>query len=123
MTAAGLTETLLNLERMLATRSTAAAGTSLGDLLADDFREFGRSGKVWTKATILPELAGDSIADAFHISDFKVQRLSDSIALVTYLAHRTFENEPDMLTNRSSIWRRDMDNDWRMVFHQGTPTE
>lgn len=120
MTDTDLTETLMHLELLLASRGGALRSTMLSDLLTDDFREFGRSGAVWTKQTILPELAKEDTELTLTFRDFSVQLLSENIALVTYLARRTIEGQADMVTNRSSIWRQDGDKEWRMVFHQGT---
>ncbi len=81
-------------------------------LIADDFVEFGRSGRVWTRETIRQLLEGPP-GDAVLIEAFEVALLADDVALVTYRAAGA---------NRSSIWVRH-DGRWKLRFHQGTPID
>lgn len=95
----------------------------LTQLLAPDFREFGRSGASYTRDDTLMLLPTDPEPPQIHAQDFAVNKLSDSIALLTYRsAHVNTAGELFRHTNRSSIWRLDSSG-WRMVFHQGTPTD
>ncbi|WP_017299147.1 DUF4440 domain-containing protein [Nodosilinea nodulosa] len=95
----------------------------LGQLLAADFREFGRSGASYTRDDMLASLPLETAAPQIHAQDFAVQELADSVVLLTYRsAHRSPSGELYRHTNRSSIWRLDSTG-WRMVFHQGTPTD
>lgn len=94
----------------------------LAQLLAPDFKEFGRSGASYTRDHELMSLPSDPEPPQIHAQDFVVKPLSDSIALLTYRS--TYVNSSGELfrhTNRSSIWRLESSG-WRMVFHQGTPT-
>ena len=94
----------------------------LAQLLAPDFREFGRSGATYTRDYELMSLLSDAEPPQIHAQDFAVNQLSDSIALLTYrLAHVNPSGELFRHANRSSIWRLESSG-WRMVFHQGTPT-
>jgi hypothetical protein len=95
----------------------------LAQLLAPDFREFGRSGASYTRDHMLTSLPSDLQTPQIYAQDFAVNLLSDSIALLTYRsAHVNALGELGRHTNRSSIWRLES-SDWQMVFHQGTPTE
>lgn len=95
----------------------------LAQLLDPDFREFGRSGATYTRDDQLMSLPGDPEPPQIHAQDFIVNKLSDSIALLTYRsAHVNLSGELFRHTNRSSIWRLDSSG-WQMVFHQGTPTD
>ncbi|XGW00257.1 MAG: DUF4440 domain-containing protein [Leptolyngbya sp. BL-A-14] len=95
----------------------------LAQLLAPDFREFGRSGASYTRSDTLMLLPTDPAPPQIHAQDFAVNKLSDSIALLTYRdAHVNALGELFRHTNRSSIWRLDSSG-WQMVFHQGTPTD
>lgn len=95
----------------------------LAQLLAPDFREFGRSGATYTRDDTLLLVPTDPEPPKIHAQDFTVNELSDSIALLTYRsAHVSPSGELFRHTNRSSIWRFDASG-WQMVFHQGTPTE
>ncbi|WP_416349251.1 DUF4440 domain-containing protein [Leptolyngbya sp. CCNP1308] len=95
----------------------------LAQLLAPDFREFGRSGASYTRNDMLARLSLETEAPQIHAQDFAVQELADSVVLLTYRsAHRSLSGELHRHTNRSSIWRLNLTG-WQMVFHQGTPTE
>ncbi|PSN11186.1 DUF4440 domain-containing protein [filamentous cyanobacterium CCT1] len=95
----------------------------LAQLLASDFREFGRSGASYTLDDMLTLLPTDPEPPHIHAQDFAVQKLSDAIALLTYRdAHINAAGELFRHTNRSSIWRLGSSG-WQMVFHQGTPTD
>jgi hypothetical protein len=95
----------------------------LAQLLAPDFKEFGRSGASYTRDHTLISLPSDPDPPQIHTQDFVVKPLSDSIALLTYRsAYVNPSGELFRHTNRSSIWRLEL-SDWRMVFHQGTPTD
>lgn len=95
----------------------------LAQLLAPDFREFGRSGASYTRDDMLARLPLETEAPQIHAQDFAMQELADSVVLLTYRsAHRSSSGELFLHTNRSSIWRLDSTG-WQMVFHQGTPTD
>ncbi len=83
--------------------------------LADEFVEFGRSGRRYTRAEIIDVDIGPFEA-TLPLRDLTIRWLGDHHALVTYQSeiggHRA---------NRSSIWRHG-DSGWLMEFHQGTPT-
>ena len=94
----------------------------LAQLLAPDFREFGRSGAAYTREHTLISLPSDPDPPQIHAQDFVVKSLSEAIALLTYRsAYVNSSGELFRHTNRSSIWRLEPSG-WRMVFHQGTPT-
>ncbi|KAM3099092.1 DUF4440 domain-containing protein [Phormidesmis sp. 146-12] len=95
----------------------------LAQLLAPDFREFGRSGASYTRDHMLTSLPSDLRTPQIYAQDFAVNLLSDSIALLTYRsAHLNASGALFRHTNRSSIWRLESSG-WQMVFHQGTPTD
>jgi len=95
----------------------------LEQLLAPDFREFGRSGTSYTRNDTLTLLPADTEVITIHAQDFAVLELSDAIALLTYRsAHIDPSGALFRHTNRSSIWRFNPSG-WQMVFHQGTPTD
>ena len=92
-------------------------------LLADDFVEFGSSGTVYDKASIVEALADESAVEAALVPvvhDFAVQLLGSDAVLVTYRSsrHRS-DGTVERTTLRSSIWTL-IDNRWQMLFHQGT---
>ena len=92
---------------------------TLVDLLADEFIEFGSSGRIYSKADLVSTLQAES-PSAQTTSDFKVSELSPDVALLTYRIH--LHREPPVYTLRSSLWKQSGGR-WRMVFHQATITK
>jgi hypothetical protein len=91
----------------------------LSSLLANEFREFGSSGRIFSKSEVIEALRAEPRMQ-FSISDFRAQILGDGVALVTYRAVRREEANHSGLTSlRSSLWVI-RDGQWRMLFHQGT---
>jgi hypothetical protein len=88
-------------------------------LLAEDFREFGSSGRVWTREQILELLATEDYSPP-AMKDFKCDLIGEGVALVTYRSVRTDgKSVARSAVLRSSIWVREKGT-WRVRFHQGT---
>lgn len=117
----GINQTLFSLEKILSGRIGDTTTRSHADILSDDFREFGRSGKIWNKTEILATMRQEAGRDPADITEFQMQNLTDDVILVTYRSERKDPKGKVQRTNRCSIWRLDPDQQWRMVFHQGTP--
>jgi hypothetical protein len=97
-------------------------GERLRQLLSDDFLEFGSSGRVWTRKSIIDMLAMETNFFPPVIEEFECTFLSEKVALVTYRTARTDAKTGEQLSSlRSSVWTR-QDGEWRMRFHQGTRT-
>ena len=109
---------LFHLEQKLLEPSTRRDPTALTTLLADDFREFGSSGRVYTRQQIIDALATES-RRTITLSDPLCQQLAENVALLTYRSTRTIPLPPTHAL-RSSLWIY-RDNCWQMLFHQGTP--
>jgi hypothetical protein len=84
------------------------------ELLDPAFREFGTSGRVWDRASVIDVMAGDEGPPPVT-DDVVATRLADDVILLTY---RT--REPGRTALRSSVWCRRDGGPWRIVFHQGT---
>jgi hypothetical protein len=107
------------LEERLLQQAVRLDGSLLETLLADDFVEFGASGKVWNKAQVIDDLKTETFVTR-TLSDFDVRLLADNVVLATYLCSSGSSSEgADSISLRSSIWRKHLD-DWHMVFHHGT---
>jgi len=83
-------------------------------LLHEEFREFGSSGREWSREAILDLLEQEANQLPPEVLDFAVRLLSPIAALVTYRAARASST-----SLRSSLWVGD-DSGWRLLFHQGT---
>jgi hypothetical protein len=84
-------------------------------LIADDFREFGSSGRIFSKADILHLMANESAFDV-RLTDFRLTPLAPDAALLNY---RAIDSSNGSATLRSSLWVH-RDGRWQMLFHQGT---
>jgi hypothetical protein len=87
--------------------------------LAEEFREFGSSGRIFTKAEILAELSSES-PRTITLDNFQCEALAPDVALVTYRSTRTIALGIPVHANRSSLWVLRQGR-WQMLFHQGTP--
>lgn len=106
-------EELLRLEGALASRDPAGIEGGLAHLIADDFLEFGASGRVWDARSTRELLEHEPVV-AVSIEAFDVAEIGDGVVLATYVV----PGSPSVV--RSSIWVR-RDGRWVVRFHQGTP--
>jgi hypothetical protein len=105
-----LQDEIFELEEQLIAPAVRASAQALARLIADEFIEFGSSGRVYTKEKVISQMvAAPNIT--VSIADFRVLAVSPDVALATYRTERSL---------RSSVWRRE-GKCWRIVFHQGTP--
>ena len=93
---------------------------------SDDFVEFGRSGRVYTRAEII-RTDSHPIHAKLPLANLHVTALDDNIVLVTYNSEAVYAGVVEH-ARRSSIWSRSPSPNqspkqaaWVMRFHQGTP--
>ena len=84
----------------------------MDEVLAPDFFEFGRSGRIYRREDTL---AIEQQPINARLSDFAVHEVAEDVRLCTYVSDVDGE-----LGNRSSLWVRTA-GAWRLRFHQGTP--
>ena len=87
------------------------------EVLAPDFFEFGRSGRIYSREDTLG-IPRQEIPATLPLVDFKARLLSDNVAQVTYTSIVHYEHGEERAL-RSSIWFR-TDSGWKLRFHQGT---
>ena len=116
---------LRRLEEELLKPEVRHSPRQVGDLLSDDFVEFGSSGGVFNKQQVIAALEQEGLPDPtirLSLVDFIARNLASDVILVTY---RTIqEGGPGNMQEsrlRSSIWKL-IEGRWQMVFHQGTPS-
>jgi hypothetical protein len=120
---ATLTELLLDLEKQLMDSAFRKDREQVSVLLAENFCEFGSSGRVWSREATLDLLANEPPQPAPIVEDFAIRLLSPETALVTYRTLRRAQNIDSLVSLRSSIWVRGTQSsrgDWQVLFHQGT---
>ena len=94
----------------------------LNNLLAADFQEFGGSGLIYDKQSVLERLPSNTNVVEYQVSDFRARIIAEDIVLATFKIERTINATEKATSLRSSLWRRE-ENDWRIFFHQGTLTK
>jgi hypothetical protein len=113
-------DTLQRLEEELWREETRFDIGRMEQLLAPDFVEFGRSGRVYRREDTLAVPRGP-IDAVLPLPGFRVRSLSPEIAQVTYDSAVTYGGVVQH-ARRSSIWSRAAAG--RVLrFHQGTPTD
>lgn len=113
---ASLEELLLTLEQRLMDPVFREDRAQVSALLAEGFREFGSSGRIWSRDEILNP--SEKMQPAPLVEDFTIHTIVPELVQVTYRTLPTMPGgKPSAL--RSSLWVRRGDR-WQMLFHQGT---
>src|SRR5215469_14798487 len=105
------------LETALHKREVRSSPKAVSELLADEFVEFGSSGRVYDKPAIIEALKNETGDPQIAVEEFSVRDLAPDVVLVTYKSKPAGSQAATAL--RSSIWKR-IGGRWQMVFHQGT---
>lgn len=113
-----LMDHLRGLEERLLDSSVRKDAAEMVALLAEDFREFGSSGRIFSRAEVVGELASED-RSVWSLADFEVKVISARLALVTYRAVRESAEGVAAQSLRSSLWELRSEG-WQMIFHQGT---
>lgn len=109
---------LERLEEELWREETRFDNRRMSEVIASDFLEFGRSGRVYKREDSLAVPRGP-IDAVFPLPDFRARLLHQDVAQVTYNSAGTYDGVVQH-ARRSSIWSR-TPNGWVLRFHQGTP--
>jgi hypothetical protein len=111
-------ETLQQLEEELWREETRFDMQRMQELIADDFLEFGRSGRVYRRQDTL-KIESQPIDAVLPLLEFHARLLDENTAQVTYNSAVTDDGAIEY-ARRSSIWSRTRSG-WVLRFHQGTP--
>ena len=112
---------LCELEERLLHPGVREPAADVHALLAEDFVEFGSSGRVIDRRQTIENLRTESPVRR-SLTDFKAMQLAPGVFLTTYLAIRHgMPGEQPTYSLRSSIWML-VHGRWQMQFHQGTPS-
>jgi len=118
-TAKTTADQLFELETALHKKEVRTSPEAAAALLAEEFKEFGSSGRIFDKTAVLEELKNETVDWQVVVEDFQARDLAPGVVLVTYIASKANWQGPPIRTLRSSIWQL-IGNRWQMVFHQGT---
>lgn len=111
---------LQHLEESLWIEGTRFDRCYMDRVVAADFTEVGRSGRIHTREAVLDCPRGP-IDAAIPLPNFQARLLTPDVALVTYDSAVTYDGVVER-GRRSSMWSRQGDG-WVLRFHQGTPYE
>ncbi|MDR7856751.1 DUF4440 domain-containing protein [Tissierella sp.] len=92
---------------------------NLNDRIHDEFIEFGKSGQVFDKNSIIEYLNNLDNDKNVEILAFKIDEIKEDLIIAHYLA---YEIDLEIKTLRTSIWKKEF-SDWKLYFHQGTVTK
>jgi hypothetical protein len=106
------------LEEELWTEETRFDRQRMEEVIAEDFFEFGRSGRFYRREDTLA-VAREPIHCVLPLPNFQVRLLAPNVAQVTYNSAVTYDGVV-YHGRRSSIWTRRGES-WVLRFHQGTP--
>ncbi len=109
-----LAHILLALEERLLDPDVSKQPKAVAAMLAEDFREFGKSGRLYDRESILALLAAE-VPQPIAVEEFRAQLLGSEAALATYVSRAADGKQ----ARRSSVWVY-REGRWQMLFHQGT---
>ena len=105
---------LQRLEEELWREETRFDLSRMEEVIAEDFFEFGRSGRIYQRADTL-SVPSTPIEAVIPLPDFDARLLAEGVAQVTYNSVVTYgENIEE--ARRSSIWTRSSGG-WKLRFH------
>ena len=113
---------IYDLETSLLRPEVRSSFEQLSILLADDFKEFGSSGMVYTKSNVLERLPSNTDKVVYVIDNFEIKILSEDVVIANFKTNRVINDIEKVSSLRTSLWRKENDS-WRMFFHQGTPVK
>jgi len=117
---AGLADTLRPLEEQLWRAETRFDDALMDRVFAQDFTEFGRSGRTYTRDQMFfGSKEQPDFETVLPLPEFRARWLSGTIAQTTYISRVRYGDVVEA-ANRSSIWRSGAAG-WQICFHQGTP--
>lgn len=109
---------LQKLEEELWIEDTRFDRPYMEELMAPDFFEFGRSGRIHSRESCISH-ERVPIDAVIPLKNLQVRLLTDDVAQVTYDSQVTYDGVVEK-GRRSSIWTRS-GKGWVLRFHQGTP--
>ena len=109
-------DAVMTLERELLDPAVRSDKRQVEKLLATDFTEIDRSGRLYSRAEVLRSIGGfeSSWGASTVSSEMEGRMLADDLVLLTYLS-----DSASGRCRRSSVWRH-LHTSWYLVFHQGT---
>lgn len=98
-------------ERELVSPDTRTDQTRIAELLADDFEEYGSSGRIFRKSDLV---SAADFGTAYDLSDFTFKDIAKGVTLLKYKC--VVSGQASL---RSSIWVK-ANSAWQLLHHQAT---
>ena len=118
---ASLVSQLQDLEAELHHPGSQCTRERLERLLHPGFHEVGRSGRPYSRATVIAYLVQLRERSSVLATNYKAHALSPDAALLTYESYEPGDDGArHLVTYRSSVWRYGALG-WQLFYHQGTP--
>jgi len=111
-------DALRSLEEELWREETRFDPARMRAVLAPDFFEYGRSGRIYELEDTLA-VERQAIHVELPLPAFRARLITPEVAQVTYDSAVTYDGVVQH-AHRSSIWSR-CNGSWQLRFHQGTP--
>ena len=108
---------LQKLEEELWVGETRFDSHYMKEIMAPDFFEFGRSGRVYSRESCLSQERVPIYA-TIPLQNLQIRLLTHDVAQVTYNSKVIYDGVVEK-GRRSSIWTR-LGESWKLRFHQGT---
>ena len=86
----------------------------LEELIDDDYKEIGKSGKVFNKEDIIEYLSNLKEDRNITIYNYNCRKISTNTFLVNYITKNNNDN-----SFRTSIWKKE-NNKFKIIFHQAS---
>jgi hypothetical protein len=110
---------IFNLEKLLINPKIRKSRDTIDMIVSEDFIEFESSGCVYDKNGVINGLLGEN-ENLMKISEFRIRQLDNYVIQATYVISKIDEENGEIRNSlRSSIWRL-IDENWQIIFHQGT---
>jgi hypothetical protein len=109
-------DTVVALERELLDPACRVDPDRVAALLADDFVEIGKSGRVWSRDDVVAALAAEPGMDGITIGPMSGQQIAVGHVVVRYTTH----HDGGPRTVHRTGWWRQSTHGWRCWFHQAT---
>jgi hypothetical protein len=117
-----LEKIIFDLETELQKDEVRISVERLDELISDDFKEITSSGDVTNKQDCFVNLPSAPKID-FIMTDFQTRELTPDLVQSFFKTEKTvIETGKKSFSKRSSIWKNE-NGKWKMIFHQGTPTQ
>jgi len=113
---------IIGLEKSLLTLEVRHSETELRKRIAPGFKEIGASGAYFGLDNILERLPTRQSWSAV-VQDFEFRQHNNDLCQLVFKAYiKSNDADEGTYSLRSSFWQK-FDDDWKMIFHQGTKME